>query len=561
MRFLLLIYAMRLRAVRNRIARSGWRHSFGWLAVATAVGIVDVTVFKVAPQTLKLVDTGLHTQASGGVDLARLFSSLISFFNISFAMLFLASFPLTLGTYTYKSDLSILLPTPVEPRIVFAEKLLTGILRQYILVIPLMGPYLLGLGIGLHLPAGFFIFSVLTLLLMPIVPTCLGGILTFVFLSLFPPARAKTLVTVGGAVVGSLFYLSQEIIWSSHNSINLTGASNIVRGLDHQWLAQLPPSWPASGLTLAAHHQFGVSLAYGLGFCLVGASTFVAGISTAMRTFSSGWANFQEATRLSQPLRLGDATPGVQLMRRPLFGASVLLPKEWLLFLRDPQQWAAVIMPLGVSVYFSYVLIFRYGSTNLPAGLRFLLVIAGLNFLISSMVAPLSLTIINRESRTFILLRTWPVSAEEVLRDKFLAVYIPLLLGFESLVAVIIVGDRLPWDLSILTALGTALFSATLVGWSMALSLLFPRLDWTNITQISTWQAWLLSFIGGSIIGILEAALLAMGPLAATEYAQVAALAPLLTALGFAVVLGISGGVGLLLFVWGPRRFSRIEIR
>ena len=44
-----------------------------------------------------------------------------------------------------------------------------------------------------------------------------------------------------------------------------------------------------------------------------------------------------------------------------------------------------------------------------------------------------------------------------------------------------------------MAALGTALFSGTLVGWSMVLSLLFPRLDWTNITQISTWQAWLLS--------------------------------------------------------------------
>jgi hypothetical protein len=95
----------------------------------------------------------------------------------------------------------------------------------------------------------------------------------------------------------------------------------------------------------------------------------------------------------------------------------------------------------------------------------------------------------------------------------------------------------------------------------MVLSLAFPRLDWTNITQISTWQAWLLSFIGGTAIGILEAALLALGPLTATAYAQVAAAAPILTGIGLCVVVAISGGVALLLFVWGPRRLGRIEIR
>ena len=265
--------AMRLRTVRNNFLRGSKRNVLGWLAVLLAVGVVDVTLFKLAPKSLELVG-GVTSGADGAVDSEQLFSSLVSFFNVSFAMLFLASFPLTLGTYTYKSDLSILLPTPIEPRIVFAEKLLTGILRQYVIVVPLMGPYLLGLGVGLHLPLGFFVTSVLIILLMPIVPTCLGGILTFVFLTLFPPARAKTLVTVGGAVVGSIFYLSQEIIWSNHTKLNVSGATGIMQNLQHQWLAELPPSWPASGLALAAHHQFIVSLGYAVGLRSHGPGNF-----------------------------------------------------------------------------------------------------------------------------------------------------------------------------------------------------------------------------------------------------------------------------------------------
>ncbi|MGH2387040.1 MAG: putative ABC transporter permease subunit [Chloroflexota bacterium] len=559
MRTLLLIYAMRLRAVRNSLFRRGKRHALGWILVLLAVAVVDVTVYQVAPRTLDLV--GAAQPGARGVDTVRLFSTLISFFNISFAMLLLASFPLTVGTYTYKSDLSILLPTPLNAGVVFAEKLLTGMLRQYILVVPLMGPFLLGLGVGLHLPAGFFVFSVLAMLLMPIIPTCLGAILTFVFLTVFPPARARTLVTVGGAILGAAFYLSQEIIWSNRSSPNLSQATGLVDNLHHEWLGQLPPSWPAAGLTLAADQHFIVSLGYALCFAVVGVAAFAVAIGTALRTFSGGWANFQEATRLTEPLRLGDATPGIQLIRRPLFGLSHLLPKEWLVFARDPQQWAALILPLGVSVYFSYTLIFRFGTRDLQPGLRFLLAVAGMNFLTSSLVAPLSLTIINRESRTFILLRTWPVTALAVLRDKFLSIYMPLLIAMEGLVVVITIGDRLSWDLAALAAVGAALFSGSLIGWSMVLSLLFPRLDWTNITQMSTWQAWLLSFIGGTILGILEAALLAIGPLSATAYAGVAAVAPILTAVGFAFVLLITGVIGGMLFIWGPRKLSAMEIR
>ena len=52
MRTLLLIYAMRLRAVRNAMFRRGWRHGLGWVLVFLAVAVVDVTVYHVAPQTL-----------------------------------------------------------------------------------------------------------------------------------------------------------------------------------------------------------------------------------------------------------------------------------------------------------------------------------------------------------------------------------------------------------------------------------------------------------------------------------------------------------------------------
>src|SRR5207249_2452531 len=79
--------------------------------------------------------------------------------NVSFAMLLLASFPIALGTYTYRSDLALLLPMPVNSVIIFAEKLLGATLRQHLLVLPLLVPYLLGLGVGLHLSPAYYLVS------------------------------------------------------------------------------------------------------------------------------------------------------------------------------------------------------------------------------------------------------------------------------------------------------------------------------------------------------------------------------------------------------------------
>ena len=88
----------------------------------------------------------------------------------------------------------------------------------------------------------------IVILLMPVIPTCLGALTSFLFLTFFPPAQAKAFVTVGGAVLGSAFYLSQEIIWSSHASVNLTGATAALHLVNNGWLAALPPSWPATAL-------------------------------------------------------------------------------------------------------------------------------------------------------------------------------------------------------------------------------------------------------------------------------------------------------------------------
>ena len=248
-------------------------------------------------------------------------------------------------------------------------------------------------------------------------------------------------------------------------------------------------------------------------------------------------------------MRLLDRMPG---------GSRGLLAKEWLVFARDPQQWAALIMPLGVSAYFSYMLIFKLHDTSTPPGITFLLIFSGLNFLISSIVAPLSLTITNREGRSFYLLRCAPISSLLILREKFLALFLPLTAFSEVLVLYIAHSEGLSARDALLAMLGIALVTGSLIAWSVILSLIFPRLDWVNIMQMTTWQAWLLSFVGGGVIGILEGCFIALGPLAESYVPRLATPA---IGLGMGVAGMFTLGLMLMLFVWGSRRVDRWEIR
>src|SRR5205085_6775990 len=88
-------------------------------------------------------------------------------------------------------------------------------------------------------------------------------------------------------------------------------------------------------------------------------AAFLGAVAAAKRAFSPGWADFQEAARVRPPRAGGEGWLLLRALDRLPLGSRGLLAKEWLTFARDPQQWAALIMPLGVSAYFSYMLIFR----------------------------------------------------------------------------------------------------------------------------------------------------------------------------------------------------------
>ena len=112
---------------------------------------------------------------------------------------------------------------------------------------------------------------------------------------------------------------------------------------------------------------------------------------------------------------------------------------------------------------------------------------------------------------------------------------------------------------ALMAGLGAALVTASLICWSLILSLLFPRLNWTNIIEMTTWQAWLLSFVGGGIVGLIEGLFIALGPLAASSPAPW--LAPYAFAVGIALSLVTTGALLLGVFVWGAKKMDAWDIR
>src|SRR5437763_7449674 len=83
-------------------------------------------------------------------------------------LLFLLAMPTVLGALTYKSDLKLLLLTPLSPRLILAEKFCSvlGGFRLPLLVMGLL--ILLGVGQALDLGLGYDLAALAALLLLPI---------------------------------------------------------------------------------------------------------------------------------------------------------------------------------------------------------------------------------------------------------------------------------------------------------------------------------------------------------------------------------------------------------
>ena len=516
---------------------------------------------------------GLRALVANESGRAAVGAALIGIAPAVFVILFAAAIPVVLAVFTYRSDLRLLLLTPISPRLLMAEKILSTCLGFTPFLLVIGCPILLAIGQAVELGPGYDALAIVILLLLPVAPVSLVTLIAVGVLHWIPPARARTVTAALSLLFGLTGYLGSQLAFRGRRA---EGLRYLLTAQSNAWWSTLPPTWPGHVLAAAAAGDLAATLAYLVATLLFCGLVVGLAIVLSAHLFATGWATYQEVGRrapaprvdvapsafgtierspwartgltLSNPSPLTVQTSTLAAAFQP--GWWPLVRKEWLSFRRDPQVWTRPLytfVGLGIAVY---GLVSGPGPAAGRVGtISPVLVYDGaVIFFVYVLLSTLAGPIVNREGRAFMLLRLSPLSSRDILRAKWAFCALPGLV-----VAVLLCVGNLVLGRAILTAViaGVALggFAVALVGGLITINLIWPRFDWDNPARAVSGTGQLAGGIGGliltaSVIGLLSVA-------------SVASFAPI-GALAVVLLVGIEGSVSLLSAAIAPGLLGRL---
>jgi ABC-2 type transport system permease protein len=484
------------------------------------------------------------------------------------ALMILTSFSTVLTSLYLSGDTDMLLVAPVPMRAVFVVKFFGGLVVSYIVLFGLLGPALLGYGQGLGYGVAFFATAVAVLLLLPLLPAGLGALLVMAVVRVVPPRRAREIVSVIGGLFGASWYILNQFAPEVAPRLANVQTLESLRRLD---LPLLPSAWAGRALVAAGKGEWLTLLAYGGLFALVSLAIFAGCLVLAERLYYAGWSNMatqggrvrakNQEPRTERSSALGSWF-SVLSSFLPQQSAAILY-KDLRVFPRDLRNLQQLLFPLALAGIWTFQLI-RGGTTGFGQGAEFgrfvdLAGSAGISFFIClTLSGALGGPSISREGRGFWLLRVAPLSAKRLLLGKLALAYLPFP----------IVGTLFVTGLSLLrgstpSAFLSALALVLVLGLgtssiSLGLGAAFPKLDWENPRQQTTFRAGCLTPILYILyVGIAFAAV--FGPPALADMLA-PGWAPALTIAGWVVLLLVTAGAAWGALAFGAARLERMEL-
>lgn len=451
------------------------------------------------------------------------------------------------ATFTYRNDLSLLMLTPLSPRVVLADKLFAVCASFSVLMLVVGLPDLIGAGRALQAGAGFSLVALLVVLTVPIPAAALAMLLSILVLRWLPPARARGGSAVIGTIVAAMLYTAAQTFGDVKVRFPW-GNVNVV-----------PAVWPGRALSAAVDGHMGVALLYLVSFVVLALGLAALAVNRAAFLLASGWAVYGEIGRRSARARTRPSLIHSTMLRsRARYSPTwwPLVRKEWLTLRRDPKLLAQLAYPLLIEGYSFYHAFGNPFTAHAITG-RLARFFAASLYLSSSMTAlfllsVLALPIVGREGRSLYLLGLVPIRPGYLLLAKVLFCLAPVVVLLEVLL--VTMAARLlsmsPWQTIYVGAVLLALVSA-LACWLVCVGLMWPRLTSDGSRRQVNGTALLIGPTSGgvlcTVVGFLLAGSFTSHP--ASSWAPFVA--------GAAIFL-LTGAIIAAVFSVGPRIFQNL---
>ena len=394
-----------------------------------------------------------------------------------------------ISAFYFSRDLEFLIPLPLKPWEVMASKFAVILVNEYLTVMVIVLPVLVGYGVIARSAPAYWVNGLLVYLFLPVIPLAFVSILVVVLMRFVNISRKKdALILVGSIVlIGVSMGLQFLLGRSGRGDLSGQGMTKFFTAPDSLLNlvgSRFPPSIWASKAIAGGFSASGLlNLALFAGTSIL---FFAAILVLSEKLFYRGLVGLSEVSGRRRTLSKAQMSQRVSSGRHAV---RAIFTREWRIMNRTPIFLLnGVLVVLIVPVVF--VLMAKAGSgrgdsgsllkmmtsanplfTILPAA-AFMVICGSLNGTSSSTFS--------REGAQFWISRTIPVTAREQVAAKFLHSYLVSVLGTVSAAAVAVWILRLkPGPL--LAAAGLSLVTGLfLTSVGMLIDLARPLLDWTN---------------------------------------------------------------------------------
>jgi ABC-2 type transport system permease protein len=455
----LVLVAADLRGFRNRMRRMESRRLF---LLCCAVPLLGAAVLAPAV-TLGVSLAPLGRDATTGV-------LTLGFTSLGMVMLVVGLSSVMVSFFASR-DLLLLAGAPIRLIDIYLARLVVAA-RASVLVAALLLAALSGYGVAIGAGIGYWVAAPAMVVCVVFGATALQVSLLSAIVRVVPVGRARTMVSVVAALLGSAFWLawlllrSQDALGGGDDS-SLAQTAAGAAGLGER-LVWLPTAWPARALAGIANGDASAPL-WAVTTLLTTFALVAMGHAVFVQAFRRGLSALGEVPRRSAAAersrtRLAIAPRAGAAPRRSQLVALVV--KEWQVMRRDSRRLAALVPLCVIAAVYPLV---GPGAGGPHEGEFWASVVRGgslslmLPFFFTQMLAAPAVAL---EGRAFMLLRLAPLEVGTVLRAKVIAVAVPMTAA--TTVACVILGVSRggdPFQVLVLVLTGTWLaLGATAIG-------------------------------------------------------------------------------------------------
>jgi ABC-2 type transport system permease protein len=434
----------------------------------------------------------------------------------AFGGIIITSFGVLLQALYLANDMDFLLSAPVPIRAVFIAKMFQAVLPNLGLILVFGLPVLFGLAASQHYNILFYPAVIFMLVLLALSGAGLASLFVMGIVRIFPARRVAEVLAFIGAIFSFICGQSGQIFRLQGSNNQSLGALNTLAKINAPWF---PLAWGGRSLVEIGKGNWITGSVVFLFVIGIAVGIIWVSLITAEGLYYSGWATSQMNLRRKKPKQV---SRNPVIIKTPLFGwiehiipapVRAVAVKDFLVLTRDLRNLSQLITPLIFGVLYTFFLL-RDTPKTTPGG-----AVSQVNALITygntgialfvgwMLLMRLAFIAFSQEGKSYWLLKSAPLSSQQLLSAKFLVAFLPSTgLGWVFLLATGFLHHTNLFT-SIYGLIVISLCFAGMTGLFLSLGVMGANLEWTDPRQMIQGKIGCVGSLAGMVYIALSAGL------------------------------------------------------